>query len=148
MNVQFLLLAKLKVCFSFHLIFPKSPSRKFYYLVRAVLQGYWMNYENPKHSRPSHMQQQLCKEEWEQCLFPLWATAGRSSKGHCNILVPAGSVYFLLISESEKSHNAVKNVGTQLLIISISSWTLNLMQPKVSEANTYFILGCFQIEDH
>lgn len=69
-------------------------------------------------------------------------------QGHCNILVPVGSVYFLLISESEKSHNAVKNVGTQLLIISISSWTLNLMQPKVSEANTYFILGCFQIEDH
>lgn len=81
MNVQFLLLAKLKVCFSFHLIFPKNPSRRFYCLVRAVLQGYWMNYQNPKHSRPSRMQQQLCKEEWEQCLFFLWAAAGRSCRG-------------------------------------------------------------------
>lgn len=70
MNIQFLLLAKLKVCFSSHLIFPKNLLKRFYHLVRAVLHGYWMNYENPKHSRPSQMQQQLCKEEWEQCPVP------------------------------------------------------------------------------
>lgn len=55
---------------SFHLIFPNNPSEKFYYLVRAVLQGSWMNYQNPKHSRPSLMPQHLCKEEWEQCPAP------------------------------------------------------------------------------
>lgn len=58
------------VCFSFHLIFPKNPSKRFYYLVRAMFQGYWMNCQNPKCSRPSWMQQQLCKAEWEQCPVP------------------------------------------------------------------------------
>lgn len=40
----------------------------------------------------------------------LLATAGRSCKGHCNVLVPAGTVYFLFISEAEKSHQAVRHL--------------------------------------
>lgn len=80
-NIQFLFLAKFKVWFSFHLIFPKNPSKRFYCLVRAVLQGYWMNFQNPKHSRPSHMQQQLCKEGWEQCPAPPVGNSRKNLQG-------------------------------------------------------------------
>lgn len=68
-----------------------------------------MNCQKTKCYSASRMQRQLLQGgegTAHSCL--LLATAGRSCKGHCHILVPAGTVYFLFISEAEKSHQAVR----------------------------------------
>lgn len=70
-----------------------------------------MNCQKPKCYSASRMQRQLLQggEGTVHCSL-LLATAGRSCKGHCNVLVPAGTVYFLFISEAEKSHQAVRHL--------------------------------------
>lgn len=69
------------------------------------------------------MQWQLLQGEETVRSSLLPATAGRSCKGHCNTLVPAGAVYFLFISEAENSHQAVGtyNLETRRVVISTKS---------------------------
>lgn len=59
------------------------------------------------------------RKSGSSALFLLWATAGRSCKGHCNILVPAGTVYFVFHLWGRKVSQSCKG----LKIWKLSCWT-------------------------
>lgn len=93
-----------------------------------------------------------CKEEREQFTVPFcWQQQENLVRGTVIFWYLLGQFIFFL---SRRQKSLTKLWGTyslesQLLIIRTESWTLNLMQPKVSEANTVILkaVGCFQTQD-